>query len=74
MWRSAGQLCPFGFKLKLNPQKVENPHRAGDFIAAPPLKNAIIMNVGDLIQRWSNGRHLIYFVRIPLFRFIFDYV
>lgn len=35
--------------------EVENPHAPGQFIKAPPLKNAIIMNVGDLLMRWSNG-------------------
>ena len=35
--------------------KVENPHQEGAFVAVPPLKDAIILNVGDLLQRWSNG-------------------
>jgi len=34
--------------------EVENPHAPGQFIKALPLKNAIIMNVGDLLMRWSN--------------------
>lgn len=29
--------------------------RAGDFVKAPPVKNAIVMNIGDLLMRWSNG-------------------
>ena len=36
--------------------KVEHPHKEGLFVPAPPLKDAIVMNVGDLLQRWSNGR------------------
>ena len=36
--------------------KVENPHQEGSFIAAPPLEDAIVLNIGDLLQRWSNGR------------------
>ncbi|KAI9807844.1 MAG: hypothetical protein M1825_005149 [Sarcosagium campestre] len=34
--------------------QVEDPHRAGRFIDAPPLKDTIVMNVGDLLMRWSN--------------------
>jgi len=34
--------------------EVENKHAPGEFIKACPLKNAIIMNVGDLLMRWSN--------------------
>lgn len=29
--------------------------RAGEFVKAPPVKNAIVMNIGDLLMRWSNG-------------------
>lgn len=35
--------------------EVEDVHKPGTFIAATPLKNALIMNVGDLLMRWSNG-------------------
>lgn len=35
--------------------QVEDPHNAGKFVEAVPIKNAIIMNVGDLLMRWSNG-------------------
>ncbi|PMD44766.1 putative UPF0676 protein [Hyaloscypha variabilis F] len=34
--------------------EVENQHVPGEFIKATPLKNAIVMNVGDLLMRWSN--------------------
>ncbi|KAH8697479.1 thymine dioxygenase [Talaromyces proteolyticus] len=34
--------------------EVEDPSQPGTFIPATPVKNAIIMNVGDLLQRWSN--------------------
>jgi isopenicillin N synthase-like dioxygenase len=30
--------------------------RAGDWIAAPPVEGALLVNVGDLLARWSNGR------------------
>lgn len=35
--------------------EVEDISRPGKFVPAPPVKNSIIMNVGDLLQRWSNG-------------------
>ncbi|KAL1988275.1 hypothetical protein VTN96DRAFT_250 [Rasamsonia emersonii] len=34
--------------------EVEDLSRPGRFIPAKPIKNAIVMNVGDLLQRWSN--------------------
>lgn len=34
--------------------EVENQHAPGEFVKAHPLKNAIIMNIGDLLMRWSN--------------------
>ncbi|KAF4304669.1 Isopenicillin N synthase [Botryosphaeria dothidea] len=34
--------------------QVEDPHNAGKFVEAVPVKNAIIMNIGDLLMRWSN--------------------
>jgi isopenicillin N synthase-like dioxygenase len=36
--------------------EVEDPHQAGNFVPATPMKNACVMNVGDLLMRWSNGR------------------
>lgn len=34
--------------------EVEDVNRPGSFVPATPIKNAIVMNVGDLLQRWSN--------------------
>ncbi|KAJ5606126.1 Oxoglutarate/iron-dependent dioxygenase [Penicillium lagena] len=34
--------------------EVEDVASPGRFIPATPVKNAIVMNVGDLLQRWSN--------------------
>ncbi|KAI9650187.1 hypothetical protein NHQ30_000200 [Ciborinia camelliae] len=34
--------------------EIEHPERPGDFIRADPVKDAIVMNVGDLLMRWSN--------------------
>ncbi|KAL4862723.1 hypothetical protein BDV12DRAFT_190233 [Aspergillus spectabilis] len=36
--------------------EVEDISRPGTFVPAPPVKYSIIMNVGDLLQRWSNDR------------------
>ncbi|KAL4910686.1 hypothetical protein BDW74DRAFT_141651 [Aspergillus multicolor] len=36
--------------------EVEDISRPGTFVPAPPVKNSIIMNVGDLLQRWTNDR------------------
>ena len=35
--------------------EVEDISRPGTFVPALPVKNSIIMNVGDLLMRWSNG-------------------
>lgn len=35
--------------------------RAGEFVTAPPVKGAIVMNIGDLLMRWSNGIALSHF-------------
>ncbi|KAJ5221685.1 uncharacterized protein N7469_010572 [Penicillium citrinum] len=34
--------------------EIEDVTDPGNFVPAVPVKNAIIMNVGDLLQRWSN--------------------
>ncbi|KAL8917798.1 MAG: hypothetical protein Q9172_005687 [Xanthocarpia lactea] len=38
--------------------EIENPQKKGEFIAAEPLQDAIVLNVGDLLQRWSNAYNL----------------
>jgi isopenicillin N synthase-like dioxygenase len=35
--------------------EIEDVTRLRTFIPAKPVKNAMVMNVGDLLQRWSNG-------------------
>jgi len=39
--------------------EVENQHAPGEFVKITPLKNAIVMNIGDLLMRWSNGMSLL---------------
>jgi isopenicillin N synthase-like dioxygenase len=36
--------------------EVEDINSTGTFIPATSVKNAVIVNVGDLLQRWSNGK------------------
>lgn len=36
--------------------EVEDVSRPGTFVPATPLKNAIVVNVGDLLQMWSNDQ------------------
>ena len=38
--------------------EVEDVSSPGTFAPAAPIKNAIVMNVGDILQRWSNGLSL----------------
>lgn len=35
--------------------QVEDPKRPGQFVEATPVPGALVMNVGDLLMRWSNG-------------------
>jgi isopenicillin N synthase-like dioxygenase len=36
--------------------EVEEPHAQGKFVEATPISGACVVNVGDLLMRWSNGR------------------
>lgn len=36
--------------------EIEDPHSPGSFVPATPLEGACIVNVGDLLMRWSNGK------------------
>lgn len=36
--------------------EVEDPHTPGKFVPATPIPRACVMNVGDLLMRWSNGQ------------------
>ncbi|KAI5263807.1 thymine dioxygenase [Aureobasidium subglaciale] len=40
--------------------QVEDPREKGRFIDATPIKNGLIMNVGDMLMRWSNATALTY--------------
>lgn len=52
------QVCELSYQgcfPRANILQIENPNRPGEFIHVPPLKDAVVMNVGDLMMRWSNG-------------------
>ena len=36
--------------------EVEDPHTPGKFVPATPMPGACLVNVGDLLMRWSNGK------------------
>jgi isopenicillin N synthase-like dioxygenase len=36
--------------------QIEDPHRPGVFQNVPPRPGSVLVNVGDLMERWSNGR------------------
>jgi isopenicillin N synthase-like dioxygenase len=36
--------------------QVEDPNVPGKFVGVDPVEGALVMNVGDLLMRWSNGR------------------
>lgn len=38
--------------------EVEDPQRPGAFIPVTPVRGTLVLNVGDLLQRWSNGLFL----------------
>jgi isopenicillin N synthase-like dioxygenase len=35
--------------------EVEDPQRPGEFVPVAPIEGACVVNVGDLLMRWSNG-------------------
>lgn len=37
--------------------QVEDPLRPGDFVDITPIPGTVVLNIGDLLMRWSNGEH-----------------
>jgi isopenicillin N synthase-like dioxygenase len=35
---------------------LEASNRAGQWVAAPPIRHSFVINIGDMMQRWTNGR------------------
>jgi isopenicillin N synthase-like dioxygenase len=48
------------FQDSIGGLEVEIPNKPGTFVAVPPLANSLVMNVGDLLMRWSNGQSNIF--------------
>jgi isopenicillin N synthase-like dioxygenase len=36
--------------------EIEDPHKPGTFRAAEPVEGTVLVNIGDLLARWSNDR------------------
>lgn len=45
----------FVFQDDVGGLELEDPRKPGSFIAAKPIPGACILNVGDMLQRFSNG-------------------
>ncbi|EIW59524.1 thymine dioxygenase [Trametes versicolor FP-101664 SS1] len=47
--------------------EIEDPHNPGQFLTAPPVEGALIVNAGDFMMRWSNDviRSTVHRVRAP---------
>jgi len=47
--------------------EVESPHQKGVFLPAPPIPGAVVFNIGDFLQRWSNDelKSTLHRVRAP---------
>lgn len=35
---------------------LEVEHKKGEWVAAPPIRGAYVINIGDVMMRWTNGR------------------
>ncbi|CAK9782715.1 unnamed protein product [Cutaneotrichosporon oleaginosum] len=46
--------CTFLFQDDVGGLEVESPSHPGIFIPAPPIKGAVVFNIGDFLMRWSN--------------------
>ncbi len=47
-----------GFTLLMQDETggLEVGHKRGEWVAAPPIKGAYVINIGDMMMRWTNGR------------------
>ncbi|KZO95906.1 flavonol synthase/flavanone 3-hydroxylase [Calocera viscosa TUFC12733] len=43
------------FQDEVGGLEVEDPYNPGVFRSSPPIKGAMIVNIGDLLQRWTNN-------------------
>jgi isopenicillin N synthase-like dioxygenase len=54
--------------------QVENPNAPGKFVDVEPIEGALVMNVGDLLMRWSNGRKTRATGSVMLTNYLLDYL
>ena len=45
------------FQDEVGGLEIEDPREKGRFVTATPVEGSVVMNVGDLLQRWSNGMY-----------------
>lgn len=59
--------CTLLFQDGAGGLEVEEPHQPGVFMPAPPVEGAIVFNIGDFLQRWSNDtlKSTLHRVRAP---------
>ncbi|KAL7422068.1 hypothetical protein Q5752_003843 [Cryptotrichosporon argae] len=59
--------CTFLFQDQAGGLEVEDPHEPGKFVVAPPIRGAIVFNIGDFMMRWSNDdlKSTLHRVRAP---------
>jgi len=59
--------CTFLFQDDVGGLEVEDPHNPGTFVPAPPVKGAVVFNIGDFLMRWSNDelKSTLHRVRAP---------
>jgi len=43
------------FQDEVGGLEIEDPREKGRFVSATPVGGSVVMNLGDLMQRWSNG-------------------
>ena len=48
----------FTILLQDNAGGLEVRNRAGQWIAAPPIEGTFVINIADMMQRWTNGRYV----------------
>jgi isopenicillin N synthase-like dioxygenase len=44
------------FQDEVGGLQVEDPHHPGIFQSVPPIPGTVLVNIGDLMERWSNSR------------------
>ena len=56
----------FVFQDDVGGLELEDPRDRGSFIPAKPIPGACILNVGDMLQRFTNGTYLVHISQVKL--------